>query len=66
MKKPRVIKHMGKDWIICERYTSGAKGIFFWSGPFYNVMNIRTPKEARKVAAWLLKAADWLEEKEGE
>lgn len=61
MRKPRVVKHMGEDWIMCETFDSGNRGIFFCAGPFYNVLNIKDPKEARKVAAWLLKAADWLE-----
>ncbi len=64
MRKPRLVKHRGKDWIMCDWTVDGAKGIFFCAGPFYNVMSIKAPQEARKVAAWLLKAADWLEEGE--
>ena len=57
MRKPKEISYSkgGAAW-ICTALQS-------WIAVDGRVLS---PKDARKLAAWLLKAADWLEEKEGE
>ena len=58
MRKPRARWHRTSGRMICISDFTG--NWIRFRGSYFNA------KEARAFAAWLLKAADWLEEREGE
>jgi hypothetical protein len=61
MRKPRDFK---SAWMPHLRCSTDIDGRFVDSSDYY--ISVEDPKTLREAATWLLKAADWLEEKEGE
>lgn len=67
MRKPREFRRKGAvAWckstpqFVCQADEDGSKYVIS-----YFDSETSKPKHLRDLAAWLLKAADWLEEKEG-
>lgn len=53
MRRPRDLRHDPRDGAYCMADKSGCESRVAWMSP--------TPRQYRRVAAWLRKVADWYE-----